>query len=218
MQINPCGEQAILIDITDEDTESSGLDALFTVLRIKEAVSSWQLPGIIDLVPAANTLLIMLDTQRALPKDVAARVAAIDVSQPVGSTNDAHRTIEIPVRYDGPDLAQVAEALGMSAESLVAKHQAAVWTAAFGGFAPGFAYLVADQPLGNAPRLSSPRPNIPAGAVGLAGEFSGIYPQPSPGGWQLIGTTTTKMWDTARTERPAAILPGDTVKFVEVAQ
>lgn len=217
MHINPCGEQAILIDVTAEDAERAGLSQLFTVLRIKDEVASWQVDGIVDLVPAATTLLIMLDTAKVLPKDVAAKVAAIDISQPVETAGGQTQELEIPVRYDGPDLAQVAELLGMSAEALVAKHQQTVWTAAFGGFAPGFAYLVSDEPLGNAPRLSSPRPAIPAGAVGLAGEFSGIYPQASPGGWQLIGTTETKMWDVSRTERPAFILPGDKVRFVEVA-
>ncbi|MDU0478257.1 allophanate hydrolase subunit 1 [Staphylococcus chromogenes] len=216
MHINPCGEQGILIDVTAEDAELSGLSQLFTVLRIKDEVASWQLPGIVDLVPAATTLLIMLDTTQILPKEVAARVSTIDLAKPVHSNSAQNRELEIPVRYDGPDLAQVAELLGMSPEALVAKHQDTVWTAAFGGFAPGFAYLVAENPLGNAPRLSSPRPSIPAGSVGLAGEFSGVYPQSSPGGWQLIGSTDTKMWDVSRTDRPAFILPGDNVRFVEV--
>ena len=89
------------------------------------------------------------------------------------------------------------------------------WRAAFGGFAPGFTYLTPTGDWWDVPRHSQPRPSIPAGSVGLAGEFSGVYPQASPGGWQLLGTTTTPMWDLTR-ESPALIQPGDTVRFVEV--
>lgn len=216
MIINPCGEQAILVDIEESDAQTSGLSVLFTVLRLRDQVAAWQLPGIVDLVPAASTLLIMLDTAVVLPKDVANRLREVDLSQADSSDKGAKSVVEIPVRYDGPDLSHVAELLEISSEELVRRHTSATWTAAFGGFAPGFAYLVSDTPLGSIPRLDSPRAQIPTGAVGLAGEFSGIYPQPSPGGWQLIGTTDLPMWDATNSERPAAILPGDTVTFVEV--
>ena len=104
----------------------------------------------------------------------------------------------IPVRYDGQDLDEVAQLLGVDADELVARHQAATWTVAFTGFAPGFGYLVGDDPLFDVPRRPSPRTRIPAGSVALAGRFSGVYPKESPGGWQLIGRTDAAMWDLSR--------------------
>jgi KipI family sensor histidine kinase inhibitor len=89
-----------------------------------------------------------------------------------------------------------------------------VWTAAFSGFAPGFAYLVTDHEKLRVPRRATPRTIVPAGSVGLAGEFSGIYPRSSPGGWQLIGTTSATLWDAVQPE-PALVRPGDRVRFTE---
>uniref|UniRef100_UPI00293EDCBB 5-oxoprolinase subunit B family protein n=1 Tax=Clavibacter sp. MX14-G9D TaxID=3064656 RepID=UPI00293EDCBB len=123
--------------------------------------------------------------------------------------------VEIDVVYDGEDLADVAALLGVDAREVVARHTSGIWTVAFGGFAPGFGYL-AGVPGLEVPRRSSPRPRVPAGAVALAGEFSGIYPRVSPGGWQLIGTTRAVLWDPER--EPAALLvPGSAVRFREVA-
>jgi KipI family sensor histidine kinase inhibitor len=122
--------------------------------------------------------------------------------------------VEVPVVYDGPDLAEVAALTGLTAEEVVAAHTGTPWTVAFGGFAPGFSYLVGGDPRLRVPRRDSPRTRVPAGAVGLAGEFSGIYPRESPGGWQLIGHTSLTMWDTGR-DAPALLTAGMTVRFVE---
>jgi KipI family sensor histidine kinase inhibitor len=118
--------------------------------------------------------------------------------------------IELPVRYDGPDLAAVAELLGLSPEAVVALHTGSRWTAAFGGFAPGFAYLVTDHDRLVVPRRAESRVAVQAGAVGLAGEFSGVYPRRSPGGWQLIGTTDVVLWDA---DGGALLRPGTAVRF-----
>ncbi|MFC2538466.1 MAG: 5-oxoprolinase/urea amidolyase family protein, partial [Lautropia mirabilis] len=124
--------------------------------------------------------------------------------------------VRIPVRYDGEDLAEMADYLGLSVEELVRRHAASVWQVAFTGFAPGFAYLSGGDPVFNVPRRASPRTRIPAGSVGLAGTFSAVYPRATPGGWQLIGTTDVPMWDLARTP-PALLQPGQRVQFVDVA-
>ena len=108
----------------------------------------------------------------------------------------------------------MAAHLGLSVDEVVAAHQAATWQVAFCGFAPGFAYMTCEDPRFELPRRSSPRPRIPAGAVGLAGRFCGVYPKASPGGWQLIGTTPTPMWDLGR-DPPALLRPGGRVRFVE---
>jgi KipI family sensor histidine kinase inhibitor len=121
--------------------------------------------------------------------------------------------VEIPVDYDGADLDEVARLTGLTSGEVVAAHVGTPWTVAFGGFAPGFSYLVGGDPRLQVPRRDSPRTRVPAGAVGLAGEFSGVYPRESPGGWQLIGRTATVMWDSTR-PAPALLTPGMTVRFV----
>ncbi len=121
--------------------------------------------------------------------------------------------VEVPVRYDGPDLAFVAEAWGMSVRDAVAAHAAGEYVAAFCGFAPGFSYLSGLPPHRAVPRLETPRARIPAGSVALAGEWCGIYPTASPGGWRLLGSTDVVLWDPAR-EHPALLAPGTRVRFV----
>ena len=116
--------------------------------------------------------------------------------------------------YDGPDLADVAELTGLSEREVVEAHTGSTWRVAFGGFAPGFGYLVGGDPRLEVPRRESSRTKVPAGAVGLAGTFSGVYPRESPGGWQLIGTTKEPMWDLDR-DPPALLAPGAVVTFVE---
>lgn len=148
--------------------------------------------------------------------------------------------VTIDVRYDGPDLAAVADLAGMSTEALVRTHTSITWRAAFGGFAPGFFYLVDARELGAGganvdgagaseaaggpsakpampavPRLDSPRARVPAGAVGLADRFCAVYPGASPGGWQLLGTTDARLWDLDRPD-PALLAPGMTVRFREL--
>ena len=118
-----------------------------------------------------------------------------------------HVDLVIDVVYDGPDLDDVARHTGLNAADVVDAHTATPWQVAFGGFAPGFAYLVGGDPRLTVPRRPGPRQSVPAGSVGLAGEFSGIYPRKSPGGWQLIGRTEAVMWDIDRPE-PALLTPG----------
>lgn len=163
----------------------------------------------------------------------------------MGSSGAGGGVVTIDVRYDGPDLAAVADLAGMSTEALVRTHSSITWRAAFGGFAPGFFYLVdareldaggadaggadadgagaseaaggpsAKPALPAVPRLGSPRARVPAGAVGLADRFCAVYPGASPGGWQLLGTTDARLWDLDRPD-PALLAPGMTVRFREV--
>ncbi|OEV14280.1 allophanate hydrolase, partial [Streptomyces nanshensis] len=122
--------------------------------------------------------------------------------------------LEIPVRYDGPDLADVAALWGVAPDEVARRHAATEFRVAFCGFAPGFGYLTGLPEPYHVPRRATPRTRVPVGAVGLAGAYTGVYPRSSPGGWQLIGTAPrTVLWDTART--PAALLaPGTRVRFV----
>jgi len=197
-----CGREAVLAEVDDLDAAL----ALYAALR------QAGLPGVTDLVPAARTVLIRLDPAVTSPAAVRDAMAALE---PGGSGQAYAGTVEIPVVYDGPDLAEVAGHLGVTPEEVVARHTGTPWTVAFAGFAPGFGYLTGGHPSFDVPRRQSPRTRIPAGSVGLAGRFSGVYPSDSPGGWQLIGTTTERMWDLARPE-PALLLPGVRVTFKAV--
>ncbi|GGL06242.1 5-oxoprolinase subunit B family protein [Mangrovihabitans endophyticus] len=194
-----CGREAVLAEVDDLDAAL----ALYAALR------DAALPGVLDLVPAARTVLITIDP--AITSPAAVREAAGKLTVERRRPPDAGR-VEIPVRYDGPDLAEVAELLGVSAQEVVRRHTGSPWTVAFAGFAPGFGYLTGGDPLLDVPRRRSPRTRIPVGSVGLAGRFSGVYPNESPGGWQLIGRTTARMWDPDRPE-PALLMPGMSVMF-----
>ena len=125
--------------------------------------------------------------------------------------------MEVPVVYDGEDLEDVARLTGLSREEVVAAHTGQLWRVAFGGFAPGFGYLVGEDDRLHVPRRAEARTRVPAGAVGLAGEYTGVYPRESPGGWQLIGRTELRLFDLDR-DPPALLRPGARVRFVEVGR
>ena len=121
--------------------------------------------------------------------------------------------VEVPTTYDGEDLEDVARLWDMTRDEVVATHTAHELVVAFCGFAPGFPYCTGLPERLAVPRLESPRPRVPAGAVGLAGPFTGIYPTASPGGWRLLGRTELRLWDADR-DPPATLRPGTRVRFV----
>ncbi|MFF1634519.1 allophanate hydrolase subunit 1 [Leifsonia sp. NPDC058248] len=185
------------------------------VLALYEELARTRPAGVVDLVPAARTIGVTVDPA-VLP--LSAAHSWIAAATPDGPSSAADRpAVDIPVRYDGEDLGAVAALLGMPEADLIALHTASVWRVAFCGFAPGFGYLVTDHDRLVVPRRATPRTAVPAGSVALAGEFSGVYPRSSPGGWQLIGTTDAVLWnaDAAPSEHPALLTPGTTVRFVE---
>lgn len=184
-------------------------DTLDDVLAHYRALHPPRLHGVVDLVPAARTLLVRFDPSAVGAAAVRHWITGTPPAAPDAAAGDE---IVVEVRYDGPDLTEVGALTGLGADGVVEAHTAAVWTVAFGGFAPGFAYLSGGDDRLCVPRRGSPRTAVPAGAVGLAGEFSGIYPRRSPGGWQLIGTTTRKLWMPDR-EPPALLRPGARVRF-----
>jgi KipI family sensor histidine kinase inhibitor len=192
MKLLPCGDRAVLIDCASLDEAQGWFAALHDE---------------VDAVLGARTVLL-----HGEPSDLR---ALVDRSEPADITAaEAGDEIEVPVTYDGPDLADVASHTGLSEQEIVAAHTGTPWTVAFGGFAPGFAYLVGGDERLAVPRRESPRTSVPAGSVGLAGEFSGVYPRSSPGGWQLIGRTDAVMFDVDR-DPPALLMPGAPVRFVE---
>ena len=181
------------------------------VLAVAQAVRAAALPGVQDIVPAARTVLITL-TGPGLQDATRRRLADLVIGPAPRPAADTAADAVLDVVYDGADLADVAAHLGMSVPDVVAAHTGTTWRVGFCGFAPGFAYLIDGDPRLRVPRRAEPRTRVPAGAVGLAGEFSGVYPRESPGGWQLIGRTDAALWDTGRTP-PALLVPGMWVRF-----
>lgn len=198
MRVLPFGDRAVLAEY---DTLAETMDAF-------RALDAARPSGVRELIPAARTVLARID-----PALISLRAAEqwLRDTQAIHAVTGIDESVTIPVRYDGPDLESTAEILGMSADELISRHSNAEWRCAFIGFAPGFAYLAG--PIGlEVPRRATSRQAVPAGSVGLAGEFTGIYPRSSPGGWQLIGTTDAVLWDETR-EHPSTIAPGMTVRF-----
>ncbi|KHS52319.1 urea amidolyase family protein [Brevibacterium linens] len=184
---------------------------LTATMALHHSLEAADLPGVTELIPAARTVLLSFDPARTSAEILAEAVRGLGHTEPV---SDTAREVTIEVRYDGEDLAEVADLLSVSPAEVVKRHQAATWQVAFAGFAPGFGYLAGDDELFTVPRRSSPRTRVPVGSVALAGEFTGVYPRSSPGGWQLIGRTDAKLWDLDR-QPPALFVPGTIVKFVE---
>lgn len=175
--------------------------------------------GVEDIVPAYASLAVCFDPERADADAVRAAIAdalaaTAGDGTPASPAADA-REIEIPVVYGGeagPDLADAAAALGLTPETLAARHAAGTYTVAMLGFAPGFPYLIGLDPALALPRLPTPRTRVPAGSVAIGGAQTGLYPRESPGGWRLIGRTPLRVFDPQR-EPPALFAPGDRVRF-----
>jgi KipI family sensor histidine kinase inhibitor len=179
------------------------------VLGLAEALRTAAAPGVVDIVPGARTVLVTLTEPT---RQSATRAWLAGLSAPARQAPAAQTEIVIDVVYDGADLAEVADRLGMTAGEVVDAHTGTPWLVGFGGFAPGFAYLVDGDSRLRVPRRSEPRTRVPAGSVALADEFSAVYPGESPGGWQLIGRTETVLWDIDRAQ-PALLSPGMRVRF-----
>jgi KipI family sensor histidine kinase inhibitor len=205
------GDQALLLEFDSTDEVLAWADTL------REA----ELLGVLDIVPASRTVLLKLagpryqaPTRQRLGK---LRVTAKALSA-ASTQTDGKADIEIGVVYDGADLEEVSRLTGLTTDQVIAAHTGTPWRVGFGGFAPGFAYLIGGDERLNVPRQSEPRTKVPAGSVALAGEFSAIYPRESPGGWQLIGRITDDvpaLWDLDR-DPPALLRPGMWVQFREV--
>lgn len=205
-RILPYGDHALLVE----------LDALDAVLALFRGLEASRPDGVVELVPAARTIAVVVEP-RILSLSAARGWVERTAPLPAGAVEE--RVVELDVRYDGDDLAEVARLTGRTEAQVVAFHTGTPWRVAFGGFAPGFAYLVGDGPAAadalEVPRRATPRTAVPPGSVGLAGTFSGVYPRSSPGGWQLIGRTDATLWDETA-DPPALLRPGAVVRFREV--
>ncbi len=185
------------------------------VLAWTETLRAAELPGVVDLVPAAQTVLIILagaHHQAPTRHHLGRLTPAADAVAESSSLPDGTADVVLDVIYDGADLDEVARLTGLTVDEVVAAHTGRPWRVGFCGFAPGFGYLLGGDQRLEVPRRAEPRTKVPVGAVALAGSFSGVYPRESPGGWQLIGRTEAVLWDVDRDE-PALLTPGRWVQF-----
>jgi KipI family sensor histidine kinase inhibitor len=205
--------------MTGPDVRSAGgtallatFESLADVVAFRAGLAQATLPGLTEVVSGARTLLLRFDPSTT---DAGRLRSALTQVAPVGPALDTHETepLVIPVTYDGEDLDDVTRLTGMTRDELVVWHTGQLWTSAFCGFAPGFSYLTGTERPLDLPRRDSARTAVPSGAVALAGEFSAVYPRPSPGGWQLIGRTEVPMWSLDR-DPPALAPAGTLVRFV----
>ncbi len=203
MRVLPVNLNTILIE----------LDDLAQTLALMASLQSDPIGAIEEIVPAARTLMLRLNPAIVDRSKILQEIANRRLDRVV---ERAGRRIEIPVSYNGEDLEEVARIVGITPEEVVRRHTGTDYVVAFTGFAPGFAYLSGGDPSLNVPRRGTPRPSLPAGSVALAGGFSAVYPQASPGGWQIIGSTDAPMWDLDR-DQPALLQPGDHVRFTVAA-
>ncbi|MEV7774517.1 allophanate hydrolase subunit 1 [Kitasatospora sp. NPDC086791] len=197
------GSRALLVEVADLDQ----------VARLHTALRHRPPAGVHELVPAARTVLLRYDPGVTDHRRLTEALRALDLRAAPTAGAEA---VEIPVRYDGEDLPEVARLCGLTVPQVVARHSAATYRVAFCGFAPGFAYLTGIDPVLRLPRRAVPRTRVPAGAVAVADEFTGVYPRPSPGGWHLLGTTGLTLW-APDADPPALLAPGTVVRFRPVA-
>jgi KipI family sensor histidine kinase inhibitor len=200
MRARPVGDHALLLECGG----AQQVRAAYAEARHRQDTGRLECA---DVVPAASTLLLDgVQDRDAVLAGLAAwpDAAPGDLEGPL---------VELPVTYDGPDLEAVARHCGLAVEEVVERHRRTEFVVAFCGFAPGFAYLSGLPADLHVPRLDEPRATVPAGSVGLAGPFTGVYPRSSPGGWQLVARTDATLWDVDR-DPPALLTPGTRVRFV----
>ncbi len=185
-------------------------DSLEQMSAAHATVAAARPDGVTELVPGARSLLVA-----GSPSAVDAVRKLLDGADLAHPPAGNPREIRLDVRYDGDDLDLIAREAGLSTSDIVELHTGAEYTVAFTGFAPGFGYLTGLPPELRQPRLETPRTRVPAGAVGVAGEFTGVYPRESPGGWRLLGHTSATLFDVGATP-PALLAPGDRVRFRSV--
>ncbi|HEX8095815.1 5-oxoprolinase subunit B family protein [Jatrophihabitans sp.] len=198
----PYGPSAVLVELAGAPD----------VLPLRNALLARAHPAVLAVVPAARTVLVEFDPGAVSGAELRSLLEGC-LSGPASSvTRQPEPAVELMVHYDGADLESVARECGLTVPEVIRRHCAPEYTVQFCGFAPGFGYLSGLDPALRLPRLASPRPAVPAGSVGIAGEFTGVYPRSSPGGWLLLGRTDAVLFDLDR--RPPALLrPGTPVRL-----
>ena len=212
--VRALGDSAVLVEFGDK------IDPLINqqVYRLDAWLKADTLAGVLEFIPAYTSLVIQYDSGRLNVSEALAWLNHKIKSCPK-ENNSSQKLIEVPVVYGGKagvDLSAVAAAHQLSDEEAIQIHSQNEYTVAMMGFTPGFAYLSGMDSRLSTPRLSSPRTQVPAGSVGIAGVQTGIYSIESPGGWQLIGRTALTLFDPLNQE-PFLFSPGDKVRFIPIS-
>lgn len=207
--IAPLGDEALLVTFAPTISWEVGELVRGAAARIRKLGR----PEITDVVPSYTTLGVYYDGSFIGYAAVVALIAPLLTAgeAPEGGTA---AVVEIPVRYDGPDLLEVAERTRLTVAEVINRHSRRSYRAYACGFQPGFAYLGDLDEALVLPRRASPRLRVPAGSVAIAGMQTAVYPLQTPGGWHIIGSTSLRMFDATR-EPPALIRPGDVIRFVK---
>ena len=206
----PAGDQAVLVELGDEISPDTNARVHGLARTIEEA----GVAGVIDLIPAYDSLLVQYDARAVSMEELRARIVDLD-SERVESSGGG-RVVELPVLYGGehgPDIERVAEHAGMPVGDVIGLHSGTDYLVYMLGFTPGFPYLGGLDDRLATPRVATPRLEIPGGSVGIAESQTGVYPLTSPGGWNIIGRTPLSLFDPTR-EPPSLLAPGDLVRFV----
>jgi inhibitor of KinA len=209
-RIAPLGDAALLLTFGD----TIGRDIAQRVRAVAWTIDDARIPGVSDVVPAYTTLAVHYDPARIAADVLEPRLLELAAS----TATEVHaegREVVIPVRYDGEDLAWIAESTGMSVDDVIRRHSDVTYYAYMLGFVPGFAYLGDLDPALVLPRRASPRPRVRAGSVAIAGAQTAVYALDTPGGWHIVGHTDVVMFDPHRAT-PSLIQAGDTVRFEPV--
>lgn len=205
----PLGDQALLLVFGDRIDAGAHERVMAAARAIRDATPD----GIRELVPAYTTLGVWFDPSRREHGELGEELVRLVSGLPATDAVEPGTEHVIPVRYDGPDLAEVAEHTGLSLAEVIARHSRRAYVVRLLGFVPGFAYLGELDPSLALPRRTPPRQRVPAGSVAIAGEQTAVYPLDTPGGWHLIGRTDLVLFDPRR-DRPALLAVGDRVRFV----
>ena len=206
----PLGDSALTLVYGDEiDPQVHS-----RILATAQALRAEPPRGVTEIVPAYTTLGVWFNPLERDAADLAAELverAEGETGRRADGRTGSHQIV-IPVRYDGPDLDEVASRLGLSRDEVIGKHTAAQYRVYMLGFVPGFAFLGLLDPSLELPRRASPRLRVPAGSVAIAGRQTAVYPLDTPGGWHLLGRTDLSLFD-ARRDPPALLSVGDSVRF-----
>lgn len=210
--IVPLGEQAWTVVLGE--TVDRMLHRRVTALAAR--ITAARIPGLVEIVPAYATVTVFFEGDaEEMRRQLVALSHAPATGHPERTEAAEPQLHTIPVRYTGPDLAYIASETGLTLEQIIQRHSSREYLVYLLGFVPGFGYLGDLDPSLVLPRRATPRTRVPAGSVAIAGAQTAVYPLATPGGWHLIGTTTTAMFDPAR--EPAALLKaGDRVRFEPV--
>ena len=213
LRARPLGDSAVTISFGPERSE----EVLRRVHAASHSLRAANIPHVQDVVPAYLALTVFYDSLRTSYHEIAEQL--LDTCRRArdhDATTPTAREHRIPVTYDGPDLEAVASATGLAVDEVIARHLGKAYKVDLLGFVPGFAYLSELDSSLQLPRRAQPRPRVTAGSVAIAGAQTAVYPLDTPGGWHLLGSTTTAMFDPTR-DPPALLSPGDIVRFERVS-